>query len=179
MTFTLTWRQIGLYGGFISLGFLAGFAAAYALMQRTLPDEIAAQLVVLVLFVIASVIWIGRIVVNKVGEIIEALQPQIAENTRITKVAAVNAESAANHADERATLVRRVADMTQELTVKSLRMEAAERVVHLIEATPDCTPCKAAIARSLDGWRMVYAQTVVDADRASVQRLMTSEEPTK
>jgi hypothetical protein len=145
VTFTLSWRIIGIIGGALSLGFLAGYGVAFAQMQQTLPAEIAAQLIALVLFVIGATIWIGGIVVKRVGAFFEAFQPQLAENTAITR----NVETMVN--GERAAL-------RQQLAVTTLQRDAAERVVHIVAAMPQCAGCRAAVGDLLEAWRIVRGQ---------------------
>lgn len=147
MTLTLSWKQIGLFAGLVVVGFLAGLGAGAALAGGSLPGEIVGPLIGLVALVIGGAYTVGRVVIER---IVAELQPALTHNTNLTAQTLGVAQDAANHASERAELV-------QQVSATLLRAERAERIVHIIAATPDCAACRSRIAGLMDEWRTTYA----------------------
>lgn len=122
------------------LGTAIGMGIGVVASQGQLPGEITAGLISLGLITIGGIGTIVKILVDK-------LSADLQHNTQLTSQALGAATSAANHADERATLV-------QEVTREKLRADSAERVIHIIEGNPACLPCRQAINETINEWRV-------------------------
>lgn len=123
----------------LTLGLLIGASGGVALSSGSLPAEIAGALISLALITIGGVGAIVKILVDRISA-------DIRQNTNLTRQTLGAATNAANHANERVSLV-------QDLQAERLMRESAERALHLIEIHPACAGCRQAVKDVFDQWR--------------------------